>query len=595
MEPQKSVDGIVKNDTMLVNETECPAIVAGRKSYGKCRVNALRHMATERLREQLVRSKTFFLGVLFVACVISICSIGRTFVEKSEYRYHYKGDIGSELNAYTAGLNFSRHGFAKLYFLPAIARYEDSLDALQKQRLYTHYPPGPDLVSGGLQILGIHGFYQQQGWLLSLNLIAMLLLGFAIRRMLPEEQTVAPFVLVSIAITSVWFVWWSGNLHQSTYGDLITAFAVWAVVGQKDRLYLLACFMALFFSFEPVPWLCVVGMFMAIQKVTAKTWSVRRALVFLAAMAAMFCLSFGIHLFQNACYFHSFSAALEDMRTAYQHRTGVNTSGGESYSVVKHITKAAYALLWFYGTGVLILAGIGLKTSFKRRLWLPVVLLCAGLAWPIALRQHSMVHAFTWRYLGVASFVLATIGFLSWWELATWKKPAALLLLLAALLRIPLGCEISANRLFLGQLQKVVARTDSATIADLIWFLKDNPDHIRGKTILINELAGRGHALPDQPAYTIVRNGKSFTLVREEQGQWTWYRNLPRDRTPAFHDSVFPYLDPAGPRYEVPSELRGVVEPRTPLSTAGTPVELIITGNSNKPRYRLLLACLLLQ
>jgi hypothetical protein len=544
-----------------------------------------------------MRTKTFFLGVLFVACVISICSIGRIFVEKSECRYHYKGDIGSELNTYTAGLNFSRHGFAKLYFLPANARYEDSLDALKKQRLYTHYPPGPDLVSGGLQVLGIHGFYQQQGWLLSLNLIAMLLLGFAIRRMLPEEQTVAPFVFVSIAVTSVWFVWWSGNLHQFTYGDLITAFAVWAVVGQKDRLYLLACFMAMCFSFEPVPWLCVVGMFMAIQKVTAKTWRVRRALVFLAAMAAMFCLSFGIHLFQNACYFHSFSAALEDMRTAYLLRSGVSTLGAEDpYSVVKHITKAAYALLWFYGTGVLILAGVGLKTSFKRRLWLPVVLLCAGLVWPIMFRQHSMVHALTWRYLGVGLFVLATIGFLSWWERGTWKKPAALLLLLAALLRIPLGCEISANRLFLGQLQKVVARTDSATIADLIWFLKDNPEHIRGKRILINELAVRGHALPDQPAYTIVRNGKSFTLVREEQGGlMIWYRNLPADRTPAFHDSVFPYLDSAGPRNVAPSELRGVVEARTLLPTDRTPVELIITGNSNKARYRLLLACLLLQ
>jgi hypothetical protein len=211
LEPQKGVAGTVKDDTMLVNETEWPAIVAGRKPYGKCRVNALRHMATERLREQLMRTKTLFLGVLFVACVISICSIGRIFVEKSEYRYHYKGDSGSELNAYTAGLSFSRHGFAKLYFLPATSRYEESFDALMKQRLYTHYPPGPDLVSGGLQKLGIHGFYQQKAWILSLNLIAMLLLGFAIRRMLPEQQTVAPFVLVSIAITSVWLVWWSGN------------------------------------------------------------------------------------------------------------------------------------------------------------------------------------------------------------------------------------------------------------------------------------------------------------------------------------------------------------------------------------------------
>lgn len=74
----------------------------------------------------------------------------------------YKGDVLTELNAYTAGLNFVRHGFEKLYFPPAILRDEESFDALTKQGLYTHYPPAPDLVSGVLQKLGIHGFYQQK-------------------------------------------------------------------------------------------------------------------------------------------------------------------------------------------------------------------------------------------------------------------------------------------------------------------------------------------------------------------------------------------------------------------------------------------------
>jgi hypothetical protein len=33
----KRLDGNVREDTMLVNETEWPAMVAGRRSYGKCR------------------------------------------------------------------------------------------------------------------------------------------------------------------------------------------------------------------------------------------------------------------------------------------------------------------------------------------------------------------------------------------------------------------------------------------------------------------------------------------------------------------------------------------------------------------------------
>ena len=38
MEQQKELDVTVKNDTMLVNETEWPAIVAGRMLYGECRI-----------------------------------------------------------------------------------------------------------------------------------------------------------------------------------------------------------------------------------------------------------------------------------------------------------------------------------------------------------------------------------------------------------------------------------------------------------------------------------------------------------------------------------------------------------------------------
>ncbi len=546
-----------------------------------------------------MKPSRFFLAVFLIACAVSIHSIWKIFAEKSEYREHYRGGIDSELNAYTAGLNFQRHGFAKLCFLPVIWRYEGSFDALMRQRFYTHFPPGPDLVSGGLQELGIHGFYQQKVCILSLNLIAMLLLAFAIRRMLPDEQAVAPFILVSMAITSVWFVWWSGNLHKFTYEDFVMALGVWAAVRQKERLYLLTCFIAMLFSFEPVPWLSVVGVFMAAQKVTAKTWNVRQALVFLATMVGMFFLSFGIHLFQNACYFHSLSAAMDDMRGAYHYRAGViAAAGGGSYSVVKQIAKGAYASLWFYGTGVLLLAGIGLKTSVKKRLWLPVVLLCAGFVWQIALPEHGMVHALTWRHLGIGLFVLATIGFLSWWEQATWKKLVALLLLFVALFRVPLGCEMSNNGLFLSQLHKAVTKTDSATIAELVYFLKDNPDHIRGKTILIDELALRGHALPDQPAYTIVRNGKPFTMVRDEQGHTLLYRNLPKDRIPVFHDSMFPYLDAAGPRNKVPDDLRNVVlavEPGERFSKTGVPIELVITGNCNKTRYQWLLACLLLQ
>lgn len=42
LEPQNRLDSTVRKDTMQFKETERPAMVAGRMSYGKCRVRCLR-------------------------------------------------------------------------------------------------------------------------------------------------------------------------------------------------------------------------------------------------------------------------------------------------------------------------------------------------------------------------------------------------------------------------------------------------------------------------------------------------------------------------------------------------------------------------
>lgn len=542
------------------------------------------------------RTQPVWLLIGVLACAISAYSIRQVFVEKSEYREHYRGDVFAELNAFTGGLNFARHGFAKLYFLPGIARYEDSYEQLAKQRLYTHYPPGPDLMSGVMQRLGIGGFYQQKACLLVLNVIAVFLMAAAIRRLLPEQGSIAAWVLVALTVTSVWFVWWAGNVQKFGYEDLVTALGFWAVVSRRERVFLATCFLAMWVSFEPVPWLGLLGVFLAGQRFFENVWTLRRAAGYVAAMMAVFFVAFGLHLAQNALYFHSVTAAIQDLLGSYQARTTAeHLDEASRYHLAKHLVKAFFATWWFYGIGVLGLAAVGLRATIRQRRWLPVALLAAGLMWALTFRAHSMLHALTWRHLGIGLMVLATIGFLSWWEQSPVKRTFALVLLGLAVVRIPIQCDWSNNRLALTAYQRVVAQTDSATLAAVVSFMRDNPEHRAGKQILINTLAERAHVAPDLPAYTFVIGAERFTLVRESPGHLLRYRNLPADKAPEFRDTQHPYRELTGLGKRLPPELIGVMESLPAIVPAGEPPELVITGTPNRRRYQLLLAWLLIQ
>ncbi len=544
--------------------------------------------------QSLASSRRLFLLAALAGCIIAIVSIWQVFAGNSEYRGHYKGDIFSELNAYTAGLNFATHGFANLYFLSAIYRYYEAGDPRAAEHLYTHYPPAAEIISGVLQTLGVHDFYCQKACLLLLDGVALVLLAVAVRRILPEHAAVAPLVFVALAASSVWFVWWAGNLHKSTYETLFMACGLWSVASRRERWFLGVCFCAPFFSFEVVPWLTVLGAFAAARNMAEKTWRGRTALLFVSAMAGMFCLSVGIHLLQNACYFHSLRGAVDDLLKAFLYRTGVtpgtDLGATDKYSIAKHAAKIFYACWWFYGLGILVLAVVGLKRSLQKRWWLPVVLLAAGVVWPLVFRQHSMVHGFTMRHAGIGLLVLATIGFLTWWQQTTAKKLMAAMLLAAAMCRLPAGCEISANPFCLRMLHRVVAQTDTATIEEVLWFFKDSPEHRAEKAMLINELARRCNVPKNQPAYSIVLHRTPVSFIRDQQGFSVGFRLLPKDRTPAFHDDVLAYQSE---RYQTRSPSK-VDEPTVLPPLRVVTIEPPAAGNCNKLRYRLLVAYLLL-
>jgi hypothetical protein len=121
-----------------------------------------------------------------------------------------------------------------------------------------------------------------------------------------------------------------------------------------------------------------------------------------------FALPVAMRVLQNAWALGGLDAALADLGSAASTRAGLDAASG--YSLPRHAGKFLFALPWFAGPAALLLFAAGARevwrrASAERHLLALLVLWGAGsLSWQALMRQHALVHAFT--YLHFANFVV---------------------------------------------------------------------------------------------------------------------------------------------------------------------------------------------
>ncbi|HUJ11577.1 MAG TPA: hypothetical protein VL171_16310 [Verrucomicrobiae bacterium] len=485
----------------------------------------------------------FLPALLGVALLVFVGYSWKCFRLSASANGYYRGNLQDQLNAFTAGLNFAHCGFLKLHFLPY--HHEYRADCLFASKPYTHLLIGSQVISGVLQRLGIHQFTSQRLVLYILSVFSVIFWWKSCQLLAAEGGITAehamPKIAVALILASPWLIYWAGNLHTWTYSDFFAALGLWLILSGRKWQYGICVFLAAFFDWELIIFFSVLGAFRLYQEYRTHP----QALWHLSAWFAVFVLApvcaVGLMLLMNTGYFGNVAGAVHDLTDAAAVRMGL---AGAAYTFSGHAAKFLFAVLWYYGSSVLVLAVIGIRQCWKQATPWPIVILIAGLLWQLVFRQHSFVHAYTARILGPGVFICAAVGGVTLLShpIPRWRVCGGVLLLLGVL-RLPLGAEVSENPVGLYFWQKAVHSTDSATLGWVLSGVRSTFEHCLGKKALIDELASRSDVPKGLDAYMFVGPNGQFVLAKEDDQRMLDARNLPPALTPHLTKSEPAYTD----------------------------------------------------
>lgn len=330
----------------------------------------------------------------------------------------HHGDSFSDANVLSGGRNFDRFGIGLNYGLPT---HRATPAPGRPAAPYTHYPPGPEWIHQALKAGGLH-----QLWQFRLVAVAAAGLALALLFVVVTQLTRRHVVALLAAFFYSWsapFAQYADSLHQHAYMQLtlFAFFAAWlayerAQTRRARRLWLalagLAAFVDLWLTFEHVLFVPIFAL--------ARTLLVgrRRDLRGLVLVGCMPILVLALRIGHNSLALGGVQAACRDMFAAARYRAAPTEEplaasallecwrtrlGGSALRRDHHDVEFAYPLLRSYVWLPAALLGMALvctghwkrQASARRGVGSAVVLLVAGAAWSVAMRNHVVPHRHT--------------------------------------------------------------------------------------------------------------------------------------------------------------------------------------------------------
>jgi hypothetical protein len=335
-------------------------------------------------------------------------------------------DPFSEANALRAGEGYVQEGFTRNFGLPMVG-YGDQFPevgfGLQGTAVYTHYPPGPDLLAGALtKLFGRHrvGLYRSAPLivgLLSLGALAwMLTRAFGA---LPAAGLLAGCALAPMFSNMMHGLHYQGyafSLFLVELGTLIRLFgphavdrpafplaALWALGFLQGWLSFDYCFLV---TFAPLP-------LAILWEKSDRREAIRRAGLSIFLLGFGFSVAHGLHFAQVAAFHGGVQPALADLAGRAQVRAGTPTLADRLLLVWQYATVHApgpqyfswalpLALIWVMA---LLILNRGALTLFEplrwnvawhvrrgRSVWALAVAWGISLLWVAVMWEHALDH-----------------------------------------------------------------------------------------------------------------------------------------------------------------------------------------------------------
>lgn len=370
-----------------------------------------------------------------VYSVIVVRSISVSVYDSGRARNQIYGDGYSDINTISAATYFLDSGFAKTAWLPV--HYYQPRKADTGPVVYTHYPALPDILAGSYAKI-----FQtaSEPWLRIIPVLLSVLFFLLIYKVLFEvlKNPQQAFVGGTVMVLSNYFICWADNLHQHFYGEFLKWIYFLLLYrhhqsGARKTTFiplLIIMLLEVNISFEqPV--------FLGILTLGFSIWYKRNPFTFETITGALAVFAgFGLHVFQNAVYFGSLTAAIEDLKHALLFRTtGVAEAGqqAETTFTLKDIWQIPFNWFnrmerYFLFPGWMLLAMFlfmykRIRANQPQIMSLLLVLFCASVSWSLLMAQHAFVHTFTNKHFSILyAFAAAVILPVTWDELKVLKS-----------------------------------------------------------------------------------------------------------------------------------------------------------------------------
>ena len=352
-------------------------------------------------------------------------------------------DYWSESNVYLAGINYKKNGFLKYYFLP-----DFSLPYENTHRVYTHYPPLPDIMFGILyKILpepkgeikdnwywtnGID-FDNLDNWLKNVSpmlwkyrMFPMLwhIIGsfflWAFFAKISKDKFM-PMIAVLLTVSQPALLYCKFNLHYISYASAVlmaTPYIIYQFLNTNKKIYgfilLLFGFLQGGLSFDfIIPGTGIALLFLFFPENNKINFN-KYALYSFMILVLGSLIAFIAHFIQNSLYFGSVKLAFEDLFGALLYRSVENihfynllidylnhtyTSDGTknlSFNLAFIPILFSYICAIFgYLKAKLYCNKIEIKSDyFKRALFFLLGALAVSSTWVLFMKNHSAIHTF---------------------------------------------------------------------------------------------------------------------------------------------------------------------------------------------------------